>query len=744
MDQYNKSGIANIAEENLQSGDQTSWSAKRNGYGGGYGYGGYGEQSEDSESLAHYWHAIVYRKWIVAGVLATALILGYAFAETRIPVYRSTAMVEVEKVYPHSAGITDLFTLFGQSEIFYQTQIELLKSQNVVSGFLNIMNASSNKSKSGLITSTDKSKASGPRSGPQDTIKDESLNAAVQAVQATPVKGTQLIEVQMDADDPRLAQEMLGAYVQAFVEETQRKRSELAEKLRSWLRKELQETEKQLRDSERELHDFQVKYGFLDNDPSHSQSFLNRAGENLVQSKDTRLQLEALQKQKDPMLPPQAQNEYLNSLKSQLTALKSKYTSMKAIYTPDFYKMEILESEIQSLESSIAEIENTARASALETAKQKEAVAGEAYEKTKEDLIKISPLAVQYQVLKRMVDANGQVYVSLLQKYKQAAVDNEVIGHNITVSSAPSLPRESIYPNKTKIMGIAALLGLIGGIACAIGFEQLDRTVKTSGEVEKQLNVPILGLVPKIGREKRYRMTDAKIRSAEFLPYGLPVSPFADAIRIVHHTVTGFIGIDSGAAISISSALPLEGKTFIAVSMATAVASENKKCIIIDGDMRRPRVQEVFQTKIDAPGLTDLLTGKIADMKKAVQKSHIPGLFFMTAGAGARNPVALLKSQTMQDIVEACKKAFDFVIIDAPPILGLADASIISRYTDGLILVAKQGHTSVDVLRRAHDAVVRAQGRPIGVVLNMAEPRIGGQSYYNSKHYQRYYHSDNA
>jgi receptor protein-tyrosine kinase len=178
--------------------------------------------------------------------------------------------------------------------------------------------------------------------------------------------------------------------------------------------------------------------------------------------------------------------------------------------------------------------------------------------------------------------------------------------------------------------------------------------------------------------------------------------------------------------------------------MATAVASENKKCIIIDGDLRRPRVQEVFETKIDGPGLTDLLTGKITDMKKAVQKSHIPGLFFMTAGAGARNPVALLKSQTMQDIVEACKKAFDFIIIDAPPILGLADASIISRYTDGLILVAKQGHTAVDVLRRAHDAVIRAQGRPIGVVLNMAEPRIGGQYYYNSKHYQRYYHRSNA
>ncbi len=731
----NKSGFPNSNGEDsaVQRDDQPSWPAKQSGYGGGYGYGygGYDERPDDSDSLAQYWQAIIYRKWMVAAVLVASLVLGYVFAQTRVPIYRSTAMVEIEKVYPASALITDLFSLFGQAETFYQTQIELLKSQNVVNRFLNIMRETPHKSKSG-------------ETGSSDEPKTALLNAAVQGVQATPLKGTQLIEVQMEADDPRLAQEMLGAYCLAFVEETQRKRSELAEKLRTWVRKELKETEKQLRDSESELHAFQVKHGFLDNDPNRSQSSLNRAGETLVQSKDNRLQLEALEKQKDPVLPPQAQNEYLNSLKSQLAALKSKYTSMRAIYTPDFYKMEILKSEIQSLEDSIAEIEKNARTSALETAKQKEAVAGEAYEKTKEDLIKLSPLAVQYQVLKRMVDANQQVYVSLLQKFKQAAVDNEVMGNNIRISSAPTLPSAAIYPNKTKIMGIAALLGLLGGIACAIGFEQLDRTVKTTGEVEKQLNVPILGLVPKIGREKRYNLKDAKISSAEFLPYGLPISPFADAIRIVQHTVVGFIGADSGAAVSISSALPLEGKTFIAISMATAVASENRKCIIIDGDMRRPRVQEVFERKNEGPGLTDLLTGKITDMKKAVQKSHIPGLFFMPAGALARNPVALLKSQTMQDIVEACKKAFDFIIIDAPPILGLADATIISRYTDGLILVAKQGHTSVDVLRRAHDAVIRARGRPIGVVLNMAEPRVGGHYYYNSKHYQRYYHKDNA
>lgn len=740
----------NVGEpESFQRGDQQAWSAKQNGYGMnyGYGYGAHEDHADEEDSFGHYWHAVVYRKRIVAIVLLAGLALGYIFAQTRIPVYRSTAMIEIEKVFPHSAVISDLLTLFGQSEIFYQTQIELLRSQNVVRRFLEMMNEiPQHNAVFKTARSSAESKAAGAEAkSEEEKKKAQLLSEAVEKVQATPVRGTQLIEVQMEAEDPHLAQQMLGAYVGAFIEETQRKRSELADKLRGWLRKELEETERQLRESERDLHEFTVKHGiiFLDNNPNHSLTFFNRAGENLAQSKDSRLQLEALDQEKDS-LPPQASNEYLNSLKSQLTALKSEYTSMKAIYGPDYFKMGIIRNKIQSLENAIAELEKSALSSALETAKKKEELAGQTYEKQKEDVMKLSPLAVQYQILKRMVDANGQVYVTLLQKYKQAAVDNEVMGHNIIVSSAPTLPMAAVYPNKTKIMGIAALLALLGGIACAIGLEQLDRTVKTTGEVEKHLNIPILGLVPKIGREKRHSIKDAKIRSAEFLPYGLPVSPFADAIRIVQHTVAGFVGVDSGVAICVSSALPLEGKTFIAISMATAVASENRRSIVIDADMRRPRVQEVFQTTDNGVGLTDLLTGKITDLKRAVQKSHVPGLFFMSAGTLPRNPVALLKSKTMEEIVEACKKAFDFVIIDAPPVLGLADATIISRYTNGLILVAKQGHTSVDVLRQAQDAVVRAQGRPLGVVLNMAEPRAGKYYYYNTKYYQRYYHRENA
>jgi polysaccharide biosynthesis transport protein len=713
-----------------------------------YGYGYQEAASEEGASLGQYWQAIFYRKWVVAGVLILGLAAGYFYAQTRIPIYRSVATIEIERVFPASATVNELVGLFGQSELFYQTQIELLKSQNVAQKFLDLMTRMKPREESEK-TKNGQTAQKAPQEDPQalnEEKKAQLISAAAGRVQATPIRGTQLIEIQLEAEEPFLARQMLGIYVQAFIEETQRKRTELAEKMRTWLRKELEETEKQLRQSQQDLHSFAAKHGviFVGDNPNLTMTFLNKATENLVQSKDSRVNLEAAGQEKEPALAPQSGNEYLMTLKGQLAQLKSEYMSMKAVYGSEYFKMGILKTRIESLENAISEIEKSAVQTALETAKKKETIAEETYEKSKQDVMKLSPLAVQYEVLKRIVEANGQVYVALLQKYKQAAVENEVVGHNIIVSSAPSLPVAAVYPNKIKIMGVAAVLGLLGGLALAVCLQKLDRSVKTTGEVEKSLNVPILGMIPKIGRIKKTANDQAISRNAEFLPYRSPVSPFADAIRIVQHTASSFIGTDGSSAITVSSSLPLEGKTFIAVSMAVAIASENQKVIVIDADLRRPRVQFVFDRPEGGPGLADLLTGKLTDLKKAIKKSQVPGLFFMTAGTLPKNPVALLKTRAMQDVIDSCKKAFDFVIIDAPPLLGLADASILSRQSDGLILVAKQGHTSVEVLRRAYDTAVRAQARVLGVVLNQAEAKSAGYHYYNSRYYGRYYHKDNT
>jgi polysaccharide biosynthesis transport protein len=172
--------------------------------------------------------------------------------------------------------------------------------------------------------------------------------------------------------------------------------------------------------------------------------------------------------------------------------------------------------------------------------------------------------------------------------------------------------------------------------------------------------------------------------------------------------------------------------------------------LVIDCDLRRPRIHEVFKTDLAGPGLSDLITGKCIDIKEAIRKSHVPGLFYMTSGTIPENPVPLLKTNTVKQILDSCRKTFDYVILDAPPVLGLVDATILSGYADGLVLVTKAGETPLDVLRQAKDSVFRGQGRVLGIVLNMAGGKSSRYSYYRygqgryGYHYHKYYHKRSA
>ncbi len=523
--------------------------------------------------------------------------------------------------------------------------------------------------------------------------------------------------------------------------------------MKAWLRNELAETEKQLKDSEAALLEFSKKHGmvYLSRHSNQALSSFERASDSFLQSQDNRVHLEAMDPEKMKALPPQPQvsNEYLQSLRGQLAALKSEYTGMKAIYSPNYFKMNLLKNKIQSMENAIAELEKEAVSAALETAKKKEELTGEAYEKSKQAAIDMNSLAVQFEILKKMVEANSQAYVMLLQKTKQAEIDQGFVGHNITIVNQATLPLSPVSPNAKRIILFGAILGLVGGIGLALGLDYFDGAAQTERDIEKRLNVPILGAVPHIRTgvtgdiwgANGYKELDPRISTVEFVAHRFPTAPFTDAVRIVHNTASTLVSGTSGATMCVSSALPLEGKTLLSVVMATVVASENKKVLIIDGDLRRPRIHSVFKSKPVDAGLSDLITGRCLDIKEAIRKSSVPGLYYMTSGTIPDNPVALLKSERMHDIMEACKKAFDFIILDAPPVLGLVDATILSGHADGLILVAKAGSTPMEVLRRAKDSVFRGQVRLLGVVLNMADEKTSRYNYYRSKYYGYNYHN---
>jgi len=732
-------------------------------YGLGYGVNPAGMMDfpvEPQKSLIDYLGSVVNRKWTILAVFVLATGLAGAYAYTATPWYLSRATLQINKVYPSSANLNDLFAFFGQFDLFYQTQLEALRSVDLAQEFLRRIRpdqpkeaAAPGKSAAGTVSTghepaiqaRERQAPAAPRDMEEEKRQAAEINSVLGRIRVTPLRGTQMIELEMGASDPREAKRMLQAYLEAYIDETRRKQDELGGRMRLWLKNELVETEKQLKKSETALLDFTGKHGIvlMDHKPHDMITLFDRAGEDFIKSKSERVNLEALEYDKEKVLPPNVSTDYLQTLKSKLAGLKSEYTGMQAIYSPDYFKMALMKNKIESLERAITDIEQSTLNSALEAARKKETISQDTYEKTKQDAINMNSLMVQYSILKKAVEANEQLYLMLMQKSKQAELDRGIMGHEVVISSAPTMPLAPVRPHKSKIIAVGAILGLLGGIVVAVCLEFVDSTVQTTQEIQDQLNVPILGAVPLLDRTGGLIAADEEGGPLEFAAHRFPASPFTDAVRIVQNAASSLLPADCAYTISVTSALPLEGKTMMSVVMGTVIASERKKVLVVDGDMRSPRIHKVFQHRDGDVGLSDLLSGKSVKLREAIRQSQVTGLYYMTAGFRPDNPVTLLKNPRFMDIIEACKKVFDVIIIDAPPVLGLVDARIISNYTDGLILVTRAGHTPIEVLREAKEALFQQgqQARLLGIILNMADHRRGyGSKYYSSKYYSKYYH----
>jgi polysaccharide biosynthesis transport protein len=712
------------------------------------GEGLYPPSEERGSSFQGYLRALWYRKWIVLAVFALVVGIGVANTWKLKEHYVSQATIEVQKVIPTSSNLNEMLSAFGQFDVYFQTQVLALKDRRTAEEYLIRTKQWPGATDQGQPSVPD---AAQNATASQDPIAIERERTGVIAgvlsrVNVETVPGTQLIRVEMTADQPQAAQQTLRQYVESFMALDQNKRTGFASGIKSLLRKELDEAERQLAKSERDLQEFSSKHGLvtLNRGSDQTTSFLDKAGTNLLQSRERRLQLETMDQMKDVVLPAHTSEQYLQNLRTQLATLKSEYSSMQSLYSPDYFKLVLMKSKVQSLETAVAELEKSNLTSMLDAAKAAESLADEQYERVKREALERSPLASQYEILKKIMEANGQMYVALLQKYKQATLDQGILGPTVSMFSPPTMPLAPVRASRAKVLIMAVMLGLLGGMAVALGLDRLDNTVRTTDELEKTMKAPLLGVVPKTETLEILDRPDPKHRKVEFVPFLVPVSQLADAIRVVESATEAVLAECSSATLCVSSALPLEGKTFISVAMGTVMASEGKRVLIIDGDMRRPRIQKLFEESTEGPGLSDLITGACRDVSAAVRNSHVPGLCYLPAGSFTDNPVALLKSGKMPLVLEQCRQSFDVVILDAPPLMGMADATILSRHADGLVLVTKQGHTPLDALKRAQEAIQMGRVRLLGVVLNMVYRESGQYDYYSSKYSDRYHRQKSA
>jgi len=548
-------------------------------------------------------------------------------------------------------------------------------------------------------------------------------------------------------------------------------RWEATQKASEWLSQQLQSLKIKLEKSEDELQQYAQANGllFLEGEKGQTENLVDQRLRSL-QDELTKAQAERYEKEslyrlveaRDyTSLPGVVDSRLLQDLTSRLADLERSKAEITTTFSENYPKVKEIQSQIDRVQQLLTQERKRAAeriTDDYETAMRRESLIGQAFEQQQKQANIIAGRSVQYNILKREVDTNKQLYEGLLQRLKEAGVSAGLKASNIQVVDAADPPTSPVKPRVMWNLEIAFLVGLICGVSLAFVQEYMDNTLKTPEDIERFLRVPALGLIP----------SRASLNSRRNGVYKLPEVGLASVGgngRLTHlgkKIEGGWIRIDNGngtqqsalseafrglrtsvllstagrppRSLTFISAEPAEGKTTIASNLAISLAQLGKRVLLIDADMRRPCVHKLFDVPDHSGGLVTYLTGQ-KEWHHLVHSTGTKDLDCLMCGPVPPNPSELLSSGRMQALISEAMAQYQFVLLDAPPLLSVADGRILATMVDGAVLVVKGGATRRDLVQRAQFHIRNVGARLIGVVLNDLRMHHGGYYYYRDYDY---------
>jgi capsular exopolysaccharide synthesis family protein len=360
-----------------------------------------------------------------------------------------------------------------------------------------------------------------------------------------------------------------------------------------------------------------------------------------------------------------------------------------------------------------------------ETGKTKVAQMEKRLEAQKQLTLKLNERTTQYAIMAREVETNQQIYQSLLERSREIESMTGISSSNIHVVDEASLPLLPSKPNVKLNLLLGLVLGVMGGIGLAFLLEYFTDRVANPDEISERYQIPILGVAP-LAKKRNVQLEKAFVED--------PRSPFAEAMRTTRVSLQLSGAGDKSKSFVITSTRPGEGKTTMAANLALTFAGAGEKVVVVDADMRRPRIHHVFNVsdeQVNGWGLSSFLAGAKGD--KLLQSNGVGNLRWVAAGPIPPNPVELLASNRFAKLIKALEKRFDRVIVDGPPHQGFADILVICQHVGGVVLVSSMGETTRESLRHFKKSMMNVNGHILGCIINKVDltRRYGYQSYYN-------------
>ena len=712
------------------------------------------EHNEEVEAgIREYWYLFLRRFWTVSFVFVLVLtgFALYAYRQPKIYEAQTSIIVEYEAQRVQAIDSESAATPWYYPDLFFETQIRFIKSRKIAERVVRNEGLAENLVFLGISENQ----------SPEDLLKAlqnaDPVGRLIGSIDVEPLPDTRVVVIKVQHQDPEMAAQLANAVAYAYKELSSEHRMQSMQDAFHWLENQYSKYEDSLKTSGEELTRFKEENPLLFTSPAAQQEIVNakidllnaqlaamederrRVGQNLKEIKKVDEDLDGV-----GVITILAGRESLEALVSEYRRLELEVDEAKLKFHPNSEEVKNLKAQSNRVHDAIvSEIRRIkkgykAKYNALKRAETEQRAELEEVKKT---ALKLDQLKLLYEQVESKKEEQQRLYELVQRRLNEINLTRLLESDNIQIMDEATVPVVPVKPRFLLIIGVGVVVGLLLGLGAAYLQEVLDTTVRSQNDIEKEIGLPFLGVIPSIAGEKR--KVTKKVLAEGYKPYlhinFFPRSSIAECARTIRTNILFMSPKDDFKVLLVTSPSPLEGKTTTAINIATVMAQSSRRVLILEADMRRPRLHKAFGEEPVA-GISDVLLDG-TDVMDVLRETGVEGLQYIPCGRIPENPSELLHTKRFKETLQRLSEVFDRIIIDSPPVIAVADALVLAQYVEGVVVVTREGKTRKPLLKRTRELLEGINAPIVGTVLNnvnLGQRRYGTYYYYYYQGYGQY------
>ncbi len=730
------------------------------------------KEREEQIDLRDYLRVIMKRRWTIITVFVVMVITVTIHVYTATPIYEAGARLIIDKENPNVVSIQEVMAVDASGTDYYQTQYKIIESRSVAREVIKRLHLDESeeffpKPKDDLISnfkSSIRETTSFWIGSVTSLLKTEEVTSEasepyesdftlvstfINRVKIEPIRNSRLLDIKFQTKDPVLAAKIVNTIARAYIDQNLDTKLKAIQDAVKWLHTRIEDERKRVEKAEQALLQYKERHSIITDFSEEVETItaekLAQISEEVVKAETKRVEAETRYKQAMALsgtpdmldsIPEVMKNNVIRDIKKIEMELYQRMSELSKKYGKKHPQMVATGSELKTLQKrkdkEVQRVINSLR-NEYKVAQARENSLKAALDKQKRESLDLNQKAIDYGVLHRDAESARQMYELLINRFKETSLTQDMKTGNIRVIDPAEVPRDPVRPRKRLNILLAIIVGLVTGTGLAFFFEYLDNTIKLPEDIKRYLNIPYLGPVPAIAMDSGGNPHDEE--KPEFVTMHSPKSTSSEAYRGIRTSILFSSAENQPQVIIVSSAAPGEGKTITTTNLAITMAQSGSRVIILDCDMRRPKVHKIFGISREI-GLSNILVGG-CKVEEAIVHTQIPNLDVIPCGPIPPNPSEILGSERMADLLDRLRKNCTQIIIDSPPITAVTDAVVLAKIADGLVMVISAGETPREIIQNGLRQLQSVNAHVLGAVLNGVE--MGRDSTYYYQYYYYYY-----